>query len=80
VKTKSGRVNLIHETTAAPPRVTAEWPLLLMAQIDRARTELAMASRTSSRERRPSSFIRSPGAGAGGGGLVRLESELGSLV
>jgi len=76
--TASGRVNLIHDVDPVPPRPTPERPLLLMALS----TEKAQSSQWAARTDGPATVTVHPAVanGFGDGDLVRLESEIGSLV
>ncbi len=77
--TPSGKVNLIHEIDANPPRPTAERPLLLLAIA----TERAQSSQWPSRRQEgPATVTVHPDAAPGRseGDVVALESELGSIL
>jgi anaerobic selenocysteine-containing dehydrogenase len=76
--TATGRVNLIHEIDAEPPRPTDERPLLLMALS----TEKAQSSQWPDRAQHgPATVTVHPSAANGfeDGDTARLESEVGTL-
>jgi anaerobic selenocysteine-containing dehydrogenase len=78
-KTRSGRVNLIHEADPEPARPTAERPLLLMAFS----TEKAQSSQWAHPRGHdgPAVATLHPDAAAGleDGAIARIESEVGAL-
>jgi anaerobic selenocysteine-containing dehydrogenase len=76
--TASGRVSLVHELDAEPPRPTPERPLLLMALS----TEKAQSSQWAASHEGPAIVTVHPSAANGfrEGDRLRLESEIGSIV
>jgi anaerobic selenocysteine-containing dehydrogenase len=79
--TATGRMNLIHEVDATPPRPTAERPLLLMA-ISTEKAQSSQWARPRAMGDGPAEAVAHPEAAPGHahGDVVTIESEAGSMT